>query len=56
MALFPTRKPRGFRYRRRYMRQHEMNFHSSLRRKRSGNGLLLVVLLVLLLALWCYIG
>lgn len=56
MALFPTRKPRGFRYRRRYTHLHEMDFHSSLRRKRSGNPLLLVVLLVLLLALWCYIG
>ncbi len=55
MALFPTRKPRGFRYRCRYGQRYEMDFHTSLRRKRSGNGLLLVVLLVLLLALWLYI-
>lgn len=52
MSLFPTRKPRGFRYRPRYSRQRVMDFHRSLRRRPRPDMLKWLVLLVLLLLLW----
>ena len=55
MGLFPTRKPRGFRYVYRYRRSRNMDFHRQVRAKRGSNMLLLVILLVLLLAFWLYI-
>lgn len=53
--LFPTRKPRGFRYQYRYRSSRGMDFRSPFRTKRGGNTLLLVILLGLLLVLWLYI-
>lgn len=50
MMLFPTRKPRQFRYTPRYSRRQGFDFHSGRRPVRRQHVLLLVVLLLLLLA------
>lgn len=50
MMLFPTRKPRQFRYPPRYSRRQGFDFHSGRRPVRRQHVLLLVVLLLLLLA------
>ena len=54
MMLFPTRKPRQFRYTPRYSRRQGFDFHSGRRPVRRQHVLLLVVLLLLLLAFMVY--
>lgn len=57
MKLFATRKPREFRHRMIYSRDHEMNFQKKRpQRQHQQNTLLLVVLLILLCVLWYYLN